>query len=78
MASLLAAAVSAQSSPKRVFTATMLPLEESGVSGTVTVFLASDDTVAYGGWARGLEPLLDPTTCTGLNGECFCLFRIYT
>ena len=71
LSSLLAVTVSAQAL-KRVFTATMLPLDGSGVTGTVTVFIASDDTVAYAGWARGLEPLLGPDDCTELNGKFAC------
>ena len=73
--SLLAVAVSAQNN--RVFTGTMLPLDSSGVTGTVTVFIASGDTVAYAGWARGLETNLESGDCTAVNGEYSVLPNVF-
>ena len=64
---LLAAVVHGQGY-QRTFFSTIVPLGGSGVTGTVVVFVAADDRVAYSGWARGLQPALGAANCTAVNG----------
>ena len=69
--SLLAAAVSGNDY-HRVFKTTFRSVDgasRSPVTGTIAVFLADTTTVAYVGWASGLDPLRSPSSCTaGASG----------
>ena len=62
---------SAQVDYNRVYTATFTEDYGSNVGGRVTVFVASDDTVAYVGTATGLTPSLKAINCTAVDyGKC--------
>jgi hypothetical protein len=53
----------------KTYKADVKELKGSGVTGTVVVFQGDDEgLVAYGGFASGLEPNLDASTCNATNG----------
>ena len=51
----------------KVYSATLNPLGDSGVSGSVIVY-GDGDIIAYSGKGKGLEPDLLPKKCTEKNG----------
>ena len=59
--------------PNRVFATTVIPIPGVAklVSGRVAVFVVGTDTVAYAGTASGVNPSLDPSNCTAVNGTRF-------
>lgn len=61
----------------RVYTASLGPIQGSGVSGRVVVFAATGDTVAFSGFASGLQANLKAANCTAEDGTfVVCLFGL--